>query len=256
VARALLPLLAAVAALAAAGCGASPHAPRSAPAHGPPPPPSAAAVSGLRFVGRPRVELAGGRTPYLTTTFRLNRALPQDGSGVRASLAVTGAERNDQRDVPPLQPVAGFRRCYAQQDLPEPSATFAGAVSVTLDVQSRLHEELVARVPVNHTSVRDAPRALGCPRAAPVTRCRGIAPGNGMTIALVSAGGGASCATLRRVMVGVEAWANPGRCFRDLCVARHRRTRGFRCTVAKIGEADWRITCRRGRAVVTGTTAE
>jgi hypothetical protein len=31
---------------------------------------------------------------------------------------------------------------------------------------------------------------------------------------------------------------------------------GFRCTVAKVGEADWTITCRRTGQVVRGATSE
>lgn len=237
--------------LAPAGCGRE----AAAPSHGPPSPPSAAAISGLRFVGAPRVALTPGDHPVLTTVFRLNRPLVQDRTGLRARLTVSGAQRADDPAAPSLVPVAGFRRCYSETD-----AALAPQVGVTvaLSVRSSLGERLVARVPVARGRPRVAAiaRALRCPRIPRLTRCHGLAPGNGMPIALQAAGGGATCATVRRVMTGVSAWADSGRCFADLCVARHRHTRGFRCTVAQTGEADWRVSCRRGRATVTGTTAD
>jgi hypothetical protein len=39
-------------------------------------------------------------------------------------------------------------------------------------------------------------------------------------------------------------------------VREHRIDAGFRRTVARVGEADWTVTCRRGRQVVRGATAE
>ena len=46
------------------------------------------------------------------------------------------------------------------------------------------------------------------------------------------------------------------RCFKDLCIGEHRVNAGYRCTVAKVGEADWVITCRQGKRVVVGSTSE
>ncbi len=77
-----------------------------------------------------------------------------------------------------------------------------------------------------------------------------------MTIWVDAAGGGATCATAKRVMDAVARWARSARCFKDLCVSEHRISAGFRCTVAKVGEADWIITCRRGRQVVRGSGSD
>jgi hypothetical protein len=42
----------------------------------------------------------------------------------------------------------------------------------------------------------------------------------------------------------------------ELGRTRNRVIRGYRCSGYLIGDASWRITCRRGRQSVTGLTAE
>ncbi len=41
----------------------------------------------------------------------------------------------------------------------------------------------------------------------------------------------------------------------DLGARKHRDNLGLRCTVAQVGEADWTITCKRGREVVRGSVS-
>jgi hypothetical protein len=243
-----------VAACAAVGCGGSDAANNAERAE------SQAigrAAGPFRFVRPPIVQFDG---QWFEATVRVNRPLP-GGNAVAAYIDITGAAQ----DVPGLQRALGVRRCYSQMNalVDEHSPPRAGStVRVTLTVQGRPEHVLRARVPVERVRLLGdrthaaAVRRLGCPRAPPERRCDGEAAGGAMTIWTDAAAGGATCATARRVMNAVARWASSSRCFQDLCVSEHRMNAGFRCTVAKVGEADWIITCRRGRQMVRGSSAD
>jgi hypothetical protein len=232
----------------------------------PPPQPATKPQTGtFRFAAPPDVAfLPDG---WLSVTVHVNRPLPGGDSGVRASIDVSYAHE----DIPGLLPLEGTLRCY-QQDLffDESRGTLRDDQEVTLqlNIGGPQPQTLSARVPAHRVSRarsyadarrRAVARRLGCPPAPPETPCNDEllptqqSPGQMWTEA---AGGGATCRDARRVMRAVARWLDSRRCFQDLCVRAHRRNAGFRCAVAKWGEADWTITCRRGRQFVRGGTSE
>jgi hypothetical protein len=206
---------------------------------------------------------AGPGSALFRTTVRVNRSLPQGGHGVEADLAVTGSEA----DIPGLERSLDVRRCYEQEtflvDERHPPRD-GQLVTVRLTVTGRHREVVTARVPVDvraslasNAHQAAVVRRLGCPPAPREQRCGAVATATVMSgIAVDAAGGGASCATARRVMRVVGRWADSNACFSDLCVRHNRMNAGFRCTVAQVGEADWTITCRHRDQVVRGSTAE
>ena len=155
------------------------------------------------------------------------------------------------------------RRCYRQDIFlgpPRGQLRPGSLVTVKLTI-GRARRPLTARVRVSAaTDDRDAALAarLRCARGVPERRCKGTVPATHLSrITLEIAGGGATCATARRVMREVGRWAtNDGDCYATLCVAGHEMNLGYRCAVAQFGDADWRITCRRGRRFVTATKSE
>ena len=243
---------AALLALVVSGCGEAQRRERHA----------SQPAGGLRFVGAPDVRFAPnapGGSLWLVTTVRVNRALPQGGNGVMADIAVTGT----QADIPGLQRLDGVRRCYRQETFWDgPARPRDGQlVTVRLTVGGRDPQVLVARVRAraderlnNGSREGEVIRRLGCPGAPRRLDCEGTVPSiDPGYIAVAAAEGGATCATARRVLRAVGQWASEQHC-EDLCAHAHPSTLGFRCTVAKVGEADWTITCRRGREVVRGYT--
>jgi hypothetical protein len=97
-------------------------------------------------------------------------------------------------------------------------------------------------------------RRLGCLAAPPERHCHGIAAAHGLNgIWIDAAGGGATCDTAQRVLTAVGRWVDDRSA--DLGARKHRDNLGFRCTVAQVGEADWTITCKRGREVVRGSVS-
>jgi hypothetical protein len=133
---------------------------------------------------------------------------------------------------------------------------------VTVAVQTEDGHRVSARVPLRpaRSDSSDARRfsaaqSLGCVRGPREQRCRGSVADSGMQISVDRAVGGAPCATARSVLRQVATWAS-SRCFADLCAKHDRSNRGFRCAVAKVGEADWTITCRRGKQSIEGSTAD
>jgi hypothetical protein len=272
------PVVLLAAALLVAACGAAPPPDRREappPARPAAPSPSAAApvaqpaAGAFRFVGTPDVRFYHAApnpetNVWFITTVRVNRPLPQDAHGVDGEVSIIGAS---SYDIPGLEHIGDVQRCYIERNpvaserrLPRDGQL----VIVRLKIGGRHPQTLTARTAAREIRAADAfserlvaavESRLGCPPAARERAC-GDAVGGEPTIFTSSAGGGATCATARRVMLAVARWADSRRCFEDLCVRGHRVNRGFRCTVAKVGEADWTITCKRGREVVRGSSAE
>lgn len=217
----------------------------------------------LRFAAPPDVRFAPatGGGAWFVASARFTRSLPVRSATIRASLVVAGTST----DVPGIQRIPGPRPCYGQEtywDERRPVPRDGDVVTVRLDVSGR-RQPLTAQAPARQVSFEELHgdaglrERLGCPPAPEERRCNGFVRARFMSgISVHAAAGGATCATARRVMRAVGRWAHSGRCFLDLCVRRHRMNAGFRCSVIKDGEADWAITCRRGRAVVRGSTAE
>lgn len=242
-----------VAGLLAGGCGQAAPTPTGAASTGPAAPPDA-----ISF-GRPPIVVLT-RAGVMTTAVRTTTALPASGLGISATLDTTGADPNRGSE---LERIPGYRRCYANEAPVKADLRLRPGQLVTVELRTEDGVVTRARVPLRSatsasTATRrlGAARALGCVRGPREQRCTGSVAGNGLQIAIDRAFGGASCATARAVLGQVATWVDDGRCFEDLCVKRHRLNRGFRCTVAKVGEADWTITCRRGKQSVRGSTSE
>ena len=254
--RITLPCLLLLTALA--GCGerverASAPSPEKRPVSRP--------VVAYRFVVPPVVQLdPSQQNAWLRTTVRLNRALPQGGHGIGGYIEISGGHA----DIPGLERSPGVLRCYEQEHFPDERRPprEGRLVTVTLTVRAKPRQVLTARVPLEHYTVPAGGRntktlqRLGCRPAPRERHCAGAIETGGLPVGGLRAGGGATCATAHEVMAAVSEWIDSRRCFDDLCVSEHRMNAGFRCTVAKVGEADWTITCRRGRQVVRGFTAE
>ena len=68
---------------------------------------------------------------------------------------------------------------------------------------------------------------------------------------IVAAVRGTTCHHGATVIRRVAKWADFTK--HDLGVSKHPSTYGYRCAVAASGDADWRITCRRGpRTIYAG----
>lgn len=210
-----------------------------------------AARTARRFVGAPDVRVS--RNGRVHVVARVDLPLPRGAYGVRGGFAIRGLHS----DLPGIDDARGVRRCYEEDLWASPPRLEPGdPVTVRLHVGDRPTRTLRARthvaglLPVDHVSERriqrQVLRRLGCPRLPPEEQCESV---GGLTVIVRS---GATCATGRRVMTQVSRWAKAGGCEQDLCASQHRMNAGFRCTVAQVGEADWAITCRRGRMVVRG----
>ncbi|WP_147448053.1 hypothetical protein [Solirubrobacter pauli] len=219
--------------------------------------------AGLRFV-KPPVVVYAPEWGSVDVWVRLNRPLrsavghPGELDDTPASLEVAGG----LHDVPGL--LATFRRptCYSESlYLPEKAEPLQAGqpveVALVLSEQHRVTGTATVQIAGDGAQPRPV-RELGCPSqrpgAPPTRRCDGVVGSHSVSIGLVSATG-TSCRRAREVLTSVSRWAS-SRCFEDLCVARHRRNRGYRCEVGRTGEADWDISCRRGRAEVRGYTSE
>jgi hypothetical protein len=243
-----------VAALLASGCGQA--APR--PAGGTATTQRSTPPATLTFARPPSVVLTS--SGLMTTAVRTTRALPVSGLGIGATLETTGADPNRGSQV---ERIPGYRRCYAKEAPVAAGRRLLPGTKVTVKLRAEEGAVVSARVPLRSAASAtrgarrvSAARSLGCMRGTPEQRCTGSVAGNGLEIAIERALGGASCATARAVFGQVATWMDARRCFQDLCVKQHRMNRGFRCAVAKVGEANWTITCRRGKQSVRGSTAE
>lgn len=229
----------------------------------------ARAPGSLRFAAKPDVVFyfagrAGARSAWFHTTVRTNLPLPQGAHGIEAGIDVTDASQ----DIPGLERLGGTRRCYQQEnfatgpreprdgDVVTVRLTVGGRPGQVLRTQARARLVQYGAV---HNDVRNARRVralvrrLGCPRAPRARRCEVSVPARTLSAIVVqSAGGGATCAAARRVMLSVGTWTDEPECPTDLCVRQNRTNAGYRCTVAKVGEIDWTITCKRGDRVVRG----
>jgi hypothetical protein len=219
-------------------------------------------ATSLQFAKPPLViTTATGGT--LEVTVELNRPLrfnvghPEEHRGYRASIEAAGGGH----DIPGVWRDAVRPTCYSEGLFVERTFAAGEPVEVTLVLSET--EKLTATVPVTVVEPKDIFRGralLGCPSRAPgearVKRCRGSAPSRAFGVIGAESAQGTSCATARRVMTSVGRWASSSRCFRDLCVRKHRMNAGYRCEAALSGEAAWEIVCRRGKQVVTGSAAE
>ena len=189
---------------------------------------------------------------------RLNRPLkhnighPGEYAAHRASLEVIGT--NDDFTVG-LERRYLLPTCYGEVrflNRDQPDLTDGQPLEVTLRLDDAHRLTATATVKVREGDA-DPQAELRCPASRRSQRCRGDAHGEYL-ISLVSAAG-ISCARARDVTRSVARWAS-GRCYRDLCAHRHRRNRGFGCSIALAGEAFWDVVCRRGKQEVRGFTAE
>jgi hypothetical protein len=257
-------------AVCASGCAGAPQGP--ARPHAAKPPAGAAAHPHFHFVGQPEVVFYRSQPSgsWFVTTARINRALPQDAHGIRAAIDVSGASQ----DIPGLSRLEGTRRCYRQENSADgPRAPQDGQkVTVTMSIGTGGRHRQVLRATVRarrvssgtiFNDVRNAryeralAQRLDCLAAPHLRRCSDVVSARNLgAIGAAAAGGGATCATARRVMRSVGRWADSGTCPTDLCVKRHRRNAGYRCSVALNGEVSWTITCKRGVRIVRGFTAE
>jgi hypothetical protein len=216
----------------------------------------AAPQSTITFARAPIVTLA--TSGVVTTAVRTAPALPVTGLGLSATVHTVGADPNRGSE---LERIPGYRGCYANEAPLAAGSRLRPGQLVTVELRT---EDGVVRARVPLRSVisartdarRGLARALACTPGPRERRCTGSVAGNGGEIEVQRAFGGASCATSRAVLGRVAMWVDDRRCFEDLCVRQHRMNLGFRCAVAKVGEADWAITCRRGKQSVRGVTAE
>jgi hypothetical protein len=244
--------------LVLAACGALTAC--AAAASQPPPTPTPTATPetahGLAFVGAPVVlaDDAGNVMAWV----RLNRPL-RDNEGVVGEYVGTPAEiaiRGTNADIPGLARDDRHPTCYEQFLFGHVSVGDSVDVALSLGHGERLHAtvQVGTQEPTSDVGARTM-RQLGCPDDGGATRrCDGEAVGRYYEIWAQSATN-TSCATALRVMRRVGRWAT-SRCWRDLCVRKHRENAGFRCEVDQIGEADWQITCTRGNRVVRGNAAD
>lgn len=218
--------------------------------------------AGLRFV-KPPVVVYAPEWGSVAVWVRLNRPLrsavgpPGELDDTPASLEVAGA----LHDVPGLLATPRRPTCYSENlHLPEKAGPLQPGqqVEVALVLSEQHRVTGTATVQVGDGARPRPVRELGCPSQLPgaprTRRCDGTVGTGYVTIGVLSATG-TSCRRARDVLTSVSRWAS-SRCFEDLCVARHRRNRGYRCEVGRTGEADWDIVCRRGRAQVRGYTSE
>ena len=219
-----------------------------------------ATTGDIRFA-RPPVVLfdMGEQRTAVVTVFRLTKPLPVGGHGPAATVGTR--EAHDADYALPIWPIANTRWCY-RQELEAPRGTIVDAqlVTVRLAVRGARRQVLLATVPA-HPGARwfddraeaATARDLGCPSAGE-RRCGRSFAG---TIFVDAVSGGATCAVGRSVMRSVDARDDASyACYGEPCVQDHPAAAGFRCSVAKIGEADWTITCRRGRQTVRGSASD
>lgn len=219
---------------------------------------AAASAPGLRFARPPVAVLT--TSGVIATAVRTTTALPGDGLGLGAALRTSRADPNAGSE---LERIPGYRRCYANEAPIAGGQPLGVGEQVTVELTTESGVVLTASVPLtaapstkSEVVRRSLARTLGCTRGVSEQRCSGSVTGAILTIHVQRALGGATCATARAVFRRVAIWADSRRCFKDLCVRRHRINRGFRCSVARVGEADWTIACRRGKQSVRGSAAE
>jgi hypothetical protein len=212
------------------------------------------------FVGLPIVQRSSGQYAHVEVTARVDRGLPQGEHSVQAYFDVTGTTG----DLPGIQHVDGVLGCYTQLMDIVGHPRVGRLVQVRLTVgRGAARQVLSASVrverfpPADPTSQeytvptdRFVLKRLGCRAAPPRHVCSRRDPQSEIVLASVS--GGATCALGRRVMDRVETWIDDSACDADLCAHDHRMNLGYRCTVAKVGEADWTIVCKRGGRIVRG----
>jgi hypothetical protein len=212
----------------------------------------------LRLVQPPLV-IYNAEARSLDAWVRLNRPLkrnfghPGEYAGKRASLELPGTNADFEFGLERagyLLPTCYHEDLHLDQGQPALVDGQPVEVALRLDRDHRLTGTATVQVREDDS---DAQEALGCPVSRRSQPCSGDAHGEYL-ITLVSAAG-VSCATGREVMRSVARWAT-GHCYRDLCARRHRRNRGFGCSIALAGEAFWDVVCRRGKQDVRGFTAD
>jgi hypothetical protein len=206
----------------------------------------------LRFVKPPLV--VPNRWGGVQVWVRLNRPL-RDNEGVLGEHPGLPAEieiAGTTRDIPGLYRDDRHPTCFGQFL----DGDIADGEQVGVALVLSPSERITATVRAHAADRIDALRRLRCPADRATRRCRGTVqarhvPGIGARSAT-----NASCRTVRAVMRSVARWADSRRCYKTLCVRKHRINRGFWCSVDLTGEASWQITCVRGRRIVRGFTAE
>jgi hypothetical protein len=237
-----------------AGCGGAAVPSRPAVA------PSPNAPSSLRFV-RPPLVVSAGDSGTVAVWVRLDRPLrdsdgaPQEYRGFNAYLEVP----HTTADIPGLYRDDSRPTCFGQELVGSVEDGQRVRVALVLGDGRRLTATTRAQVWESGDDVDRRARArLGCPPspdAGHERRCGGTVTGRHLTFSL-GLSAFVSCGTARQVMRSVGRWANSLRCYERLCVTGHRMNLDFRCDAELVGEAAWAITCRDGRRVVRGYTAE
>jgi hypothetical protein len=228
-------------ALAACGGAKAPPAPRTT----------------LRFAEPPLVFAirGGGVSVWVRTNrpLRDNEGALHEYRGTEAALEIPGT----RPDIPGMSRDIEHPTCYGQYldgDLANGERVrVALALSPGRQVTATVRAQRAA--PTAHLDA-EALRRLHCPTDGGATRrCGGKVSARYVGVIGLDSATNAPCRTARAVMRSAGRWADD-RCFHTLCVRGHRDNRGFRCSVDLVGEADWQITCVRGRAIVRGQTAE
>ena len=211
----------------------------------------------LRLLQPPLVVYHSG-SRNMDAWVRLNRPLkhnighPGEYAGHRASLEVAGTNDDFEFGLERryLRPTCYGETLFLGREQPE--LVDGQPLNVTHRLDGAHSLTATARVKVRE-GITDPQAELGCPVSRRSQPCRGDAHGE-YQISLLSAAE-ISCAKALNVMRSVARWAS-SRCYRDLCARRHRRNRGFGCSIALAGEAVWDVVCRRGKQEVRGYTAE
>jgi len=210
------------------------------------------AASGRTFSAPPIVERA---SDTFRVTVRLDRPLPTTAGNLTADIGLPSATSA----APGLQPLGGTTDCY-QEDLFAIDSSAEDATTVRLalgqgpaaPVADSAATSVEPATDWSDHHNRELAQRLGCHRTTKVKHCSGAASIQNFRLTLSHAGGGASCATGRRVLHRIEDRVPEHRCNPRLCLTEGGSYAGFRCHSVYAGERHWRLVCRRGRAEISG----